>query len=252
MTLEQIEGVNPVVEALRAGRPLTRIFVARDLHRPAVDRLVALARERGVPLQEVSRERLSQLARSRAHQGVVALAAARDYADLGEVLDRATVPFLVALDELQDPQNLGAIIRTADAVGADGVIVPARRSAGLSPSVLKASAGAAEHVSVVRVTNLVGTLKFLQERGLWVVGADAAGDRCYWEADFRDPLTLVIGGEHRGLRRLVRETCDHVLRIPMAGKLDSLNAAAAAAVFMFEVARQRTARVLDLSNRRTL
>lgn len=239
MNLEQIEGLNPVMEALRAGRPLAKILLARDVRRN--DRLVALARERGVPLQEVPRERLDRMARSRAHQGVVAMAAARGYADLDELLVPAGVPFLVALDELQDPQNIGAIIRTADAAGAGGVILPARRSAGLSPGALKAAAGAAEHVPVARVTNLVQALEALKARGLWVVGADPAGDRRYWEADLRQPLVLVIGGEHRGLRRLVRATCDHLLRIPMGGAIGSLNAAAAAAVFLFEVSRQRDA-----------
>ncbi len=217
--------------------------------------LVALAREHGVPIQLVEREHLDRLARSRAHQGVLAIAAAMGYADLAALLKRSPCPFLVALDELQDPQNLGAIIRTADAAGADGVVLPARRSAGLSPGTLKAAAGAAEHVPVARVTNLVQTLRELKEKNLWVVGADPAADRPYWELDLTVPLVIVVGGEHRGLRRLTRQTCDHLLRIPMVGRLNSLNAAAAAAVVMFEVRRQRDLRApvpapgaLDLSS----
>ncbi len=213
--------------------------MAKGRHQPQFDQLTAMARQRGVSLRAVPREHLDRLSRSRGHQGVIAIAADRGYVGLDEVTQRSRMPFLVALDELQDPQNLGAILRSADAAGVDAVVCTSRRSAGLSPGTLKAAAGAAEYVPVVRVGNLARTLGMLKDRGLWVLGADPAAERLYWEADLSLPLVLVIGGEHQGLRRLVRESCDYLVRIPMVGKLNSLNAAAAGAVLMFEVHRQR-------------
>jgi len=227
------------VEALRAGRPLTRILVAKGHRQPHFDELEAMARRQGVSLQTVPREHLDRLSRTRGHQGIIAIAADLGYVELDDVAQRSSMPFLVALDELQDPQNLGAILRSADAAGVDAVICTLRRSAGLSPGTLKAAAGAAEHVPVVRVGNLARTLGTLKQRGLWVVGADPTADRLYWEADLSLPLVMVVGGEHRGLRRLTRENCDYLVRIPMVGRLNSLNAAAAAAILMFEAHRQR-------------
>jgi 23S rRNA (guanosine2251-2'-O)-methyltransferase len=214
-------------------------LLAKGHRQPHFHELAAMARRQGVPLEAVPREQLDRLSRTRGHQGIIAIAAELGYVELDEVVSRSSRPFLVALDELQDPQNLGAILRSADAAGIDAVICTSRRSAGLSPGTLKAAAGAAEHVPVVRAGNLARTLGTLKQRGLWVVGADPTADRVYWDADLSLPLVLVIGGEHRGLRRLTRENCDYLVRIPMVGKLNSLNAAAAAAILMFEAHRQR-------------
>ncbi|MHB8927293.1 MAG: 23S rRNA (guanosine(2251)-2'-O)-methyltransferase RlmB [Bacillota bacterium] len=241
---EPIEGRNPVLEALRAGRAIDRLLVAEGTSPGFVDKLAALARERGVRVEFVGRAHLEGLARSRAHQGVVAFAPAREYAGVEDVLARAGgggAALVVALDGVEDPQNLGAIIRSCDAAGAHGVVLTERRSAPLGPGAVKASAGAVEHVPVARVVNLVRTLETLKEVGLWVYGADGQGDRVYHEVDLTGPAVIVIGGEGHGLSRLVKERCDFLIRIPMFGKVNSLNASAAAAVILFEARRQRGA-----------
>lgn len=239
---EQIEGKNPVLEALRAGRTIERLLVAGGLDRAFLARLRVVAAERGVPVEVVDRGRLDDLAQSRAHQGVLAIAPARRPAALAELLVRAEAngpALLVALDGVEDPQNLGAIIRSAEAAGAHGLIATERRSAPLGPGATKASAGAVEHLPVARVVNLTRTLDELKGAGLWVYGADGDGDRVYHQVDLTGPVLLVIGGEGRGLSRLVKERCDFMLRIPMFGRVNSLNASAAAAVLLFEVRRQR-------------
>lgn len=243
MSEEQLEGRNPVLEALRSGRPLHRILVARGERHGSVLDILRFAHESGVPVEEVDRRELDRRSGCRAHQGVLALAAARAYATLEDILQnaggRGEAPFLVVAAGLQDPQNLGSLLRSAEAAGAHGVILPERRSVGLTPAAVKASAGASEHLPVARVVNLARALEGLKERGLWVYGADPGGDRPYFEADLRGPLALVIGSEGRGMPRLVRERCDGLIRIPMKGRVGSLNAAVAAAIILFEASRQR-------------
>lgn len=240
---EQIEGRNPVLEALRAGRAIDRLLVAEGTRPAFVEQLLALARGRGVRVEFVERAHLDDLARSRAHQGVLAFSAVREYADLEDILARGAhgPALIVALDGVEDPQNLGAIIRSCDAAGADGVVLTERRSAPLGPGATKASAGAVEHVPVARVVNLARALETMKRAGLWIFGTDSRGDRVYHEVDLTGPTVVVIGGEGRGLSRLVRERCDFLLRIPMFGRVNSLNASAAAAVVLFEARRQRTA-----------
>ncbi len=241
---EQIEGRNPVMEALLAGRTIDRLLVAEGTAPAFLEKLKALAGQRNVRIELVDRARLDGLARSRAHQGVLALAPTRTYADVHDILTRATQTdpaLVVALDGVEDPQNLGAIVRSCDAAGAHGVVLTERRSAPLGPGAVKASAGAVEHVPVARVVNLTRTLEELKEAGLWVYGTDGQGDRVYSEVDLTGPAVIVIGGEGRGLSRLVKERCDFLLRIPMFGRVNSLNASAAAAVILFEVRRQRGA-----------
>lgn len=241
---EQIEGRNPVLEALRAGRTIDRLLVAEGTAPAFLEKLKTLAGQRGVHVELVDRAHLDGLARSRAHQGVVAMAPARAHASIDEILaraGRADPALVVALDGVEDPQNLGAIVRSCDAAGAHGVVLTERRSAPLGPGAIKASAGAIEHVPAARVVNLTRTLEELKAAGLWVYGADGQGDRVYSEVDLTGPAVIVIGGEGRGLSRLVKERCDFLLRIPMFGRVNSLNASAAAAVLLFEARRQRGA-----------
>lgn len=237
-----IFGRNAVREALRAGRPLNKLILARGIT-PSVRReLVSLARCLGVPVQEADRRRLDALAPGAAHQGVLALEAGRAYVEPDELLGAGDTPLILVLNEIQDPHNLGAILRTAEAAGCTGAVIPARRAVGITPAVIKASAGAAHHLPVARVTNIAQTLGYLKENGLWVVGADPESERLYWDADLRGPLALVIGGEDRGLGRLVRRECDDLVRLPMFGRVESLNAAVAAALLVYEAVRQRSGR----------
>lgn len=239
----QIEGRNPVLEALRSGRTLNRILVAKGAREGSIREVIALARSQGVIVQEVARERLDAMARGRNHQGVIALAAAHRYYDLDEVLDRAAASgedgLLLVLDGIEDPQNLGSLLRTADGAGVHGVIIPERRAVGLTETVAKVSAGAVEYVPVARVTNIARTLETLKERGYWVVGTHQDAAQLYYEARLTGPLAVVIGSEGRGMSRLVAEKCDFTVRLPMLGKVTSLNAAVAGAILLYEVRRQR-------------
>ncbi len=244
--MDQIEGRHPVREALASGRPVRRVLVARSRAGtgPLAD-IVSLARRRQVTVQEVDPRWLDRMARTRTHQGVIALAAARAAADPQDILAAARAreepPLVVLLDGIEDPQNVGAIIRVAEAAGAHGLILPARRASGLTPAVARASAGAIEYLPVAVVTNLNRTLKELKEAGLWVVGADPGGEDLY-ATEAAAPLAVVIGSEGRGLSRLVRESCDYLVRVPMRGRVASLNAATAAAVVLFELTRRKAAR----------
>lgn len=239
MSQDIIAGRNPVLEALRAGRTINKIMIAHGSKTTGIQEIIELAKEKRVPIQKVERKHLDKITAGAIHQGVVATAAAKEYADLDELLNGDTDPFLVLLDELHDPHNLGAIIRTADAAGVQGIIIPKRRSAQLTTTVAKASAGAVEHMPVARVTNLVQTIKKLQQQGIWVVGADMDGDTVHWDSKLDGPLALVIGGEGKGLGRLVKESCDALVRLPMVGRINSLNASVAAGILIYEVVRQR-------------
>ena len=238
-----IEGRNAVLEALRAGTPVDKIFLARGETDAALAHIAASARDRGVVVVECDRRKLDFMSRTHAHQGVIAQAAVREYASVDDILaaarEKGNPPLVVVCDELSDPHNLGAVIRTAECAGAHGVIIPKRRSAGLTAVVAKTSAGAVSHLPVARVPNLTACLKELKEEGLWVFGADAAGDRILYEADLKGPAAIVIGSEGDGMSRLVAQTCDVLVRIPMKGKLNSLNASAAAAILLYEAVRQR-------------
>ena len=242
-----IEGRNAVLEALRAGRSIDKLYLAKGETDKTLAHIAARARAAGVVVVEADRRKLDALSASptKAHQGVVAVAAVKDYCSLADILrvaeERGEPPFVLVCDEISDPHNLGAILRSAECVGAHGVVIPKRRSAGVTGIVDKTSAGAAEHVPVARVPNLPAALRELQERGLWIYGTAADGPADLWHTDFTGPLALVIGSEGEGMGRLVREHCDFLVRIPLRGKLDSLNASAAAGILMDEVLRQRTA-----------
>lgn len=238
-----IEGRNAVIEALRVGTPIDKIFLARGETDAALGHIASTARNQGVVVVEADRRKLDNMSRTHAHQGVIALAAVREYVDPEDILqlarDKGEAPLLVICDELSDPHNLGAVIRTAECAGAHGVIIPKRRSAGLTAVVAKTSAGAVSHVPVARVPNLVSLLKDLKKQGVWVFGADAAGTVPLYQADFKGPAAIVIGSEGAGMGRLIAETCDVLVNIPMRGKLNSLNASAAAAILLYEAVRQR-------------
>jgi len=237
---EKIVGRNPVIEALKAGRSVDRILVAKGAE--GLGRLYAMAKDAGVPVKEVSPVKIEEESAGANAQGVMAFAAAHRYAEVEEMFqlaeERGEPPFLILADGLEDPHNLGALIRTAECCGAHGVIIPKRRSVGLSYAVSKTSAGAVEYVPVARVTNLTDEIERLKKSGLWIFCADMGGEPV-WRADMSGPIGLVVGAEGEGVGRLVKEKCDFVISLPMRGKIDSLNASVAASVVMYEAARQR-------------
>lgn len=236
-----LAGRNPVREALKSGRPVDKVLFTQGESSGSLGEILTLAREKGVPVQAVDRARLDSLSGNVRHQGIMAYIAAREYAGLEAILAGAgESPFILLLDEINDPHNLGAILRTAEAAGVDGVVIPKRRAVSLTPVVARASAGAVEYVPVARVANMVQTIGALKEKGIWVVGADAGARDLYWNARLDGPLALVIGGEDKGLGRLVKENCDFTVRLPMVGKIGSLNASVAAALLIYEAVRQRT------------
>ncbi len=241
---ELIEGRNAVIEALRAGRPIDKILIAWGDVDKTLGHIASKARDQGVVVVETDRRKLDYMSRTKAHQGVIALAAVREYCSIPNILaiaeERGETPFVIVCDEISDPHNLGAIIRTAECAGAHGVIIPKRRSAGLTTIVGKASAGAAEYMAIARVANISSALQELKDAGLWVFGTAADGASGLWETDLTGPLALVIGSEGDGMGRLVKANCDFVLSLPMCGRLNSLNASAAAAITMYEVLRQRS------------
>ncbi len=238
-----IEGRNAVIEALRAGTNIDKIYLLKGDTDATLGHIASSARERGIVVVDADKRKLDHLSRTHAHQGVVAMAAVREYVTVEEILqvarDRNEAPLLVICDELSDPHNLGAVIRTAECAGAHGVIIPKRRSAGLTAIVAKTSAGAVSYVPVARVANLPSTIKQLQKEGVWIFGSAADGDTPLYRADLKGPAAIVIGSEGDGMGRLVTECCDFKVSIPMKGKLNSLNASAAAAILLYEAVRQR-------------
>lgn len=239
---EQIEGRNAVMEAFRSGKCVDKLFLLDGCQDGPVRSIAREARKHDTIVKYVSRERLDQMSETGAHQGVIAQAAAYDYATVEEILARAQEkgepPFLILLDGIEDPHNLGAIIRTANLVGAHGVIIPKRRAVGLTSVVAKTSAGALNYTPVAKVTNLGKTIEELKEKGIWFVCADMGGELMY-DLNLSGPIGLVIGNEGEGVSRLVREKCDFVASIPMKGDIDSLNASVAAGVLAYEILRQR-------------
>ena len=240
---EIVCGRNAVMEALKSGRSLNKILVAKGERQGSIKEVLAVAKEHKIIIQEVEMKKLEELAKGIRHQGVLAYAAPVDYVELEDIIGRAQElgehPFIVLLDELEDPHNLGAILRSVDAAGAHGVLIPKRRSCPLSATVAKTSAGAIEYVPVARIGNVAQTIKDLKKQGMWVVGADMDGEKYYYNADLTGPLVLVIGSEGKGLGRLTKEQCDYLVKIPMGGKINSLNASVACSLMLFEAVRQR-------------
>ena len=238
-----IEGRNAVIEALRSGETIDKIYLAKGETDKTLGHIASRAREKGIVVVVADRRKLDGMSRTHAHQGVIALAAMREYVSVQSLLDAAAekgeAPLLVVCDEISDPHNLGAILRTAECAGAHGVIIPKRRSAGLTAIVGKTSAGAVSYMPVARVSNLPATLEELKKKGVWVYGTAAEGTTSLYDADLKGPAAIVIGSEGSGMGRLVREKCDFLVSIPMKGHISSLNASAAAAILLYEAVRRR-------------
>lgn len=238
-----IEGRNAVIEALRTETAIDKVYIAKGETDKTLGHIASKARDRGIVVVEADRRKLDHMSRTHAHQGVIALAAVREYVSVQSILEAAAekgeAPLLVVCDEISDPHNLGAILRTAECAGAHGVIIPKRRSAGLTAVVAKTSAGAVSYMPVARVPNMAALLKDLKKQGVWVFGTAAEGATTLYDADLKGPAAIVIGSEGDGMSRLVTENCDFLVSIPMKGKISSLNASAAAAILLYEAVRQR-------------
>ena len=239
----RLEGRNAITEALRAGRTIDKVFIADGEIDRALQRLAAECKEAGAVIVPVDRRKLDLMSTTRAHQGIIAQAAAHEYATIDDILqvaaDRGQAPLIVICDELSDPHNLGAIMRSAECAGAHGVIIPKRRSVGLTATVAKASAGAVEYMKVARVANITNAIRELKEQGIWVFGAAGEGSEAMYRADLTGPAAIVIGNEGDGISPLVRKNCDMLIHIPMSGRISSLNASAAASILLYEAVRQR-------------
>ena len=238
-----IAGRQPVLEALRSDAPLEKIFILYGTHGGVIQQIDQLARRRGVPVKLIDKQRFQELAASANAQGVIAIAASKQYVDVDDLLrlaeEKGEKPFLLILDEIEDPHNLGALIRTGECAGVHGVILPRHHSASLNETVTKASAGASLHVPVAKVTNIASTLDDLRKNGMWIVGTEMTAPRLYTDVDYSGGIGIVVGNEGKGIRRLVLEKCDFLVRIPMYGKIGSLNASVAGALMLFEAAKHR-------------
>ncbi len=238
---DKLAGVNSIMEAIKGKRKVHRIYIQEGRGGKRIEELIKLAEKRGIYWQYVEKSRLDQLYTLSNHQGVVAQVDSFQYVTVGEILESAALknekPFILILDGMEDPQNLGSIIRSAECAGVHGVIIPRHNSAEISPAVARASAGAVEHMLIARETNLVNCIHNLKEQGLWIIGCDMEGQQNYYNYNFSLPAALVLGGEGKGIRRLVKENCDVTVRIPMAGQVNSLNASVAAGIMIFEVLR---------------
>ena len=248
MTEDRLEGKNPILEALKAGRTIHKLWIqklADDRGRldPIISKIIYLSKLTGATVVEVDKRVLDQISQTHSHQGIIAQVAMHDYYDVDEIIDMAKekkeAPFLLILDELKEAFNLGSILRVADACGAHGIIIPKHRSVGLDAAVAKSSAGAMEHVPVAKVVNLTQTINDLKDKGFWIVGAESEGSVSYDKIDYTGPIAIVIGSEGEGIGRLVKENCDFLVSIPMRGKVNSLNVAVAAGIIAFEAAKQR-------------
>ena len=238
-----IEGRNAVTEALRAGRAIDKIYIAKGETDSALGYIASTARNAGCVVVETDRRKLDFMSKTGSHQGVIAVASVKSYVSVSDILDiareKGEPPFIVICDEISDHHNLGAIIRSAECAGAHGIIIPKRRSAGITAVVDKTSAGAVEYMPVARVSNLTAAMNDLKKEGVWIYGMDAEGAQSLWETDFTGPAAIVVGSEGDGMGRLVSENCDFKISIPMYGEINSLNASASAAVVMYEIVRQR-------------
>jgi 23S rRNA (guanosine2251-2'-O)-methyltransferase len=240
-----IIGRNPIIEALKSGRPIDKIIILHGCHGKPIDTIRAMARDKRIQCVEVNKKKFQEITRSDASQGIAALVPVKEYADLEDLLDRLSHlpsgenPLVLVLDEITDPHNAGALIRTAECAGAHGVIVPRHHSASMTETISKTSAGAIEHLPVSKVVNLASTIDRLKEAGFWIIGTDAEADRRFDEVDYTGATAVIIGSEGKGIRRLIKEKCDFLVRIPLKGKISSLNASVAGAIVMYEAAKQR-------------
>lgn len=234
-----IEGRNPVIEALKSGREINKIMIQDGEREGSIKKIISMASDKKIVVQYVSKSKINSVSESGNHQGVIAYVSPYKYYELEEIIDEDLKnDMIIVCDEITDPHNLGAIIRTADAAGASGIIIPKRRSALLTPTVIKSSAGATEYIKVCRVTNISRTVDDLKKKGYWVIGADMDGDKNYFDADLTGKVAIVVGSEGTGIGNLVKKQCDFLVKIPMKGKVSSLNASVAASILMYEVVRQ--------------
>jgi 23S rRNA (guanosine2251-2'-O)-methyltransferase len=242
-TANIIAGRNPVIEALRAGTIIEKVVILAGVKGNVIERIKQMAKRNRVPVVEVGKQKFRDLVSDTTTQGVVAVVGTKAYVEIDDILnvakERNEAPFLLILDEIEDPQNLGALIRTAECAGAHGAVIPKHHAATLNQTVAKTSSGASEHLPVAKVTNIASTLEELKGKGLWIVGADAEGDKLFTEVDYAMPIAIVVGNEGKGIRQLVKEKCDFVVRIPVYGKVGSLNASVAGALIMYEAVKKR-------------
>lgn len=240
---DQVEGRNAVKELLNSGKDINKIFVAKGEKHGSIFEIIAKAKERKIIINEIERNKLDKMAQSENHQGVIAIVPPYEYSSVDEILEYAKSkneePFIIILDEIEDPHNLGSIIRTAECSGVHGIIIPKRRSASVNSTVLRTSVGAVEHMRIARVNNLVETIKELKENDIWIYGTDMDGKQEYTKQDYKGGVGLVIGNEGTGMSRLVKENCDILVRIPMVGKINSLNASVSAGIVMYEIFNQK-------------
>ncbi|WP_353094262.1 23S rRNA (guanosine(2251)-2'-O)-methyltransferase RlmB [Tissierella praeacuta] len=242
MDFQYVVGRNPVLEILKTDREIEKLYILKGELQGSINKIIGIAKDRNIVIQQVDKNKLDSLSEGNAHQGVVALVTSYTYSSIEDILNRAKErnqpPFIVILDGLEDPHNLGSIIRTAECAGVHGVIIPKRRSAQINQTVYKSSAGAVEHMLVAKVNNIVNTIEELKDKGLWVYGADMNGEDYYFNTSLEGAIALVIGNEGKGLSRLVKEKCDVLVKIPMLGQISSLNASNAASILIYEVVRQ--------------
>lgn len=240
---DKLEGRNSIMEALKANRTINKLFVSKGEREGSIRQIVAIARQKGIIITEVEKNVLDGMSSTRSHQGVIAFVSVKEYVEVDDILqiaqEKGQAPFIIILDEITDPHNFGAILRTANAVGAHGVIIPKRRAIGLTSAVSKASAGAVEYVPVARVTNISQTIEYLKKNNIWVAGTDSTGEKAFYDCDLKGPVALVVGSEGEGMGKQIREKCDFVVNIPMQGEISSLNASVAAAIVMYEILKQR-------------
>ncbi len=242
MDLQYVSGRNPVLEILKANKEIDKLFILKGDLQGSINKIIGMAKDRNIVIQEVDKNKLDHLSEGRVHQGVVALITSYEYASVEDILQKAKEknqdPFIIILDEIEDPHNLGAIIRTAECAGAHGIIIPKRRSASVNQTVYKSSAGAVEHILVAKVTNINASIEDLKKKGLWIYGADMHGTDFHFNTSLKGPIALVIGNEGKGLSKLTKEKCDVLVKIPMLGNITSLNASNAAAILIYERVRQ--------------
>lgn len=240
---DQVEGRNSVLELLESNRDINKIFVAKGEKHGSINKILSIAKEKRIVIVEADRQKLNQMSESNNHQGVIAIVPPYDYCEVEDILDYANSknekPFILILDGIEDPHNLGSIIRTAETAGVHGIIIPKRRACGVNSTVTKVAAGAVEHMKIARVNNINDTIKYLKENDIWICGTDMDAKRYYYEEDFKGAIAIIIGSEGFGMSRLVKENCDFLVKIPMKGKITSLNASVSAGIVMYEVVKQR-------------
>ena len=240
---DQVEGRNSVIELLESGRDINKIFVSEGERHGSISKIIAMAKERKIVINEISKAKLNQMAQTENNQGVIAIVPPFDYCEVEDILEEAKnkneSPFILILDGIEDPHNLGSIIRTAETAGVHGIIIPKRRAASVNSTVSKVSAGAVEHMKIARVNNINETIGYLKDNGVWIYGTDMHTDKYYYDEDYKGSVAIVIGSEGFGMSRLVKENCDFLIKIPMKGKITSLNASVSAGIVMYEVVKQR-------------